>query len=181
MLVAMLEKILRFIGYTAAIAFSGAVVLILSVSLLPENRQPTGISLALMFLSVVMLYGSPIIAGAWLWRKGQLKVKQQVAVAAANASVQSAAAARSEQQEALKLRYFERERLIDSVDKHKVALRRNLERAVRKNDYGVIVDDRRSDAIHEFFASIDLNFQIIDLRESYEVVFEQLEMHDTQV
>lgn len=70
--------------------------------------------------------------------------------------------------------FLERQRLIDAVDRHRSAIVRNLERAVRKNDYGAVVEDKRLDALGEFFASIDLDFEAVNETEAVEVVLEQL-------
>ena len=43
-----------------------------------------------------------------------------------------------------------------AVSKHRAALLRNLERAYRKNDYGMVVSDTRSKQIKEFCKSIGL-------------------------
>ena len=176
----MVKTILSFIGYTAAIALSGVIVLLLTQSFVPKNGQLTGLPAVLTIASVVLIYGSPIISGSLLSRKRRRKIKQQLEFEAAEAAKREVEATLAAQQDALKRRYFERERLIDSVEKHKVALRRNLERAVHKNDYGAVVSDGRSEALHEFFQSIELNFQTIDLGEAYEVVIEQLAMYDNQ-
>ena len=64
---------------------------------------------------------------------------------------------------------------IDSVDRHRAALKRNLDRAITRNDYGVIVADLTIDALLEFFASIDLDKQAVPIAEASELVFEQLD------
>lgn len=165
----MLKKVFQFLGYTAAVALTGVLLLLLSLALLPENRQPAGASLILMVMSVALIYGSPAIVGMWFWqknRKSKLKLDAQTAL--------------ESEKEALRRRFFERERLIDAVDVHRTALTRNLERAIRRNDYGAVVEDRRSEALVEFFASIDLDTDALNITEAVQVVSEQLTLYDEQ-
>jgi restriction system protein len=77
-------------------------------------------------------------------------------------------------------RFFERERLIEAVNDHRAALVRNLERAVKRNDYGAVIEDRRYEALAEFFASIRLDRQAIPTNEAIQVVSEQLASCDEQ-
>lgn len=65
--------------------------------------------------------------------------------------------------------------MLDSVDQHRTALIRNLERAIKRNDYGAITDDRTDEALDEFFASIDLDEGSIPYPEAQSLVLEQLD------
>lgn len=69
-----------------------------------------------------------------------------------------------------------RKRLIDSVDRHRAALSRNLKRAVKKNDYGAVIADNRHETLKEFFASIDLDAEILNFEEAARIVLEQLDL-----
>lgn len=77
-------------------------------------------------------------------------------------------------QELIRKRFFERERLIDAIDRHAPALNRNLYRAIRKNEYGSIIKDNRFDALREFFISINLDHEALPVEEAVAIVFEQL-------
>lgn len=174
----MLRSVLRYLGYTLAVAVTGLTLLIIGLSLVPESRHPAGASLLLLFGGVALLYGSPFVVAAWFWRG---KHKQRKASERLKAEVEAAEAAaqmREERDRAARARYFQRERLIDAVDQHKTALLRNLRMAVRKNDYGAIVEDRRREALFEFLTSIDVDVQAIDPGEAIEVVLEQLDYHE---
>ncbi len=48
----------------------------------------------------------------------------------------------------------QREALIAAIDRHRAALSRNLERAVKTNDYGAVVSDRTEQALDEFLGSV---------------------------
>ncbi len=169
----MFRSLLTFIGYILAISFTGILVLFLSLAFLPDSREPEGISLLLMIVSVILTYGSPVIVGFWFWRERTLS-KARLNQENQNKAVQVA------EQESARRRFFERERLIDAIDHHRTALVRNLDRAFKKNDYGAIVEDRRHEALYEFFASIDLDTDAIDYPEAVELVSEQLASHQTR-
>lgn len=169
----MVSAVLRFIGYTLVVAVTGALLLLVALGLLPESRQPTGISLVLMGVSVILIYGSPVIVGFWFRRQKQnAKAALQANEAALNAHAVG--------QELMRRRFYERERLIDAVDEHRAALARNLMRAVRKNDYGAVIEDNRCVALMEFFASVDLDVEAIGVEEAIDVVSEQLSSYDDQ-
>jgi restriction system protein len=74
----------------------------------------------------------------------------------------------------LRRRFVERERLIDLVDQHRTALTRNLARATKKNDYGVVTEDNSVEAINEFIASVSLDETAIPFSEAVSVIYEQL-------
>ena len=80
----------------------------------------------------------------------------------------------------LRKRFSERLRLIESVDQHRSALTRNIERYLKRNDYGAIVADHRTDALEEFFASIDLDLSVVAFSEAIEVVYEQLDLRTSE-
>lgn len=164
----MIKTILRFAGYTAGVAGIGVLVLLFnSALLLPADRQLAGASIIFMLVGIVLIFGSPAIVGYWFWRKGKAADRVLAAESAA-------LAAQKNQQEILQRRFLERERLIDEVYRHRTAIRRNLNRAIRKNDYGVVTEDRRHEALVEFFASVDLDVSSIGLSEAIEIVSEQL-------
>ena len=69
----------------------------------------------------------------------------------------------------------ERQRLIDEILNHRVALMRNIGRALKTNDYGAIVKDNRHKAVVEFLNSVDLDTDIIDVSSAIEIVVEELQ------
>lgn len=169
----MVRSVIKFIGYMLAVALAGAILLLFSLAFLPENRQPAGISLVLMGLSVILIYGSPVIVGFWFWGQKEKRT-------AAQAKLDAAQNAQVAQHELMRRRFFERERLIDAVDEHRGALSRNLFRAVRRNDYGAVIEDSRRSALLEFLASINLDVDAIGIDEAIDVVSQQLSAHESQ-
>ncbi|MGF1452952.1 MAG: restriction endonuclease [Opitutales bacterium] len=114
---------------------------------------------------IVLFLGSPFIA-IYVMRYFSTKRTKALAAEKENAA--------KLQKDLQRRSFLERQRLIDAVDRHRSAIVRNLERAVRKNDYGAVVEDKRLDALGEFFASIDLDFEAVNETEAVEVVLEQL-------
>lgn len=72
-------------------------------------------------------------------------------------------------------RFLERERILSSVDKHRAAISRNILRATKKNDYGVVVEDTSSDAISEFLYSVSLDQSAFSISEAELLVREHLD------
>lgn len=73
-------------------------------------------------------------------------------------------------------RAVERERLLESVTTHYGALSRNLALAIKRNDYGAVVSDRRNEAISEFTSSIGLNHKLIRHDAAAKIVLEQIDI-----
>ena len=85
--------------------------------------------------------------------------------------------ATSERQKALKEKLLEKKRereewenspykkesklLSDAIKIHRSVLKRNLERAVVKNDYGAVIADNTDEVLQEFFDSIGLDMNLI--------------------
>lgn len=169
----MVSAVFRYIGYSFAVAVTGVLILLVALSLLPESRQLTGVSLVLTGVSVILIYGSPVIVGYWFWRKKQkTKASLQVEEAALNSHCA--------EQDLMRRRFYERERLIDAVDEHRTALKRNLSRALRKNDYDAVIEDNRHSALLEFLASVNLDVNTIGVEEAIDVVSEQLAAYESQ-
>ena len=64
-------------------------------------------------------------------------------------------------------------RLIHEVQRHRSALTRNLEQAVKKNDYGVIMEDNTDEVFRDFFESFKFYNLSSDISLK-EIVLEQL-------
>lgn len=80
----------------------------------------------------------------------------------------------------LRSRFLERQRLIDSVDRHRAALVRNLDRSIKENDYGIVTEDKSDEALDEFFASINLDVDVLRFDDARNVTLEQLEWIKTE-
>ena len=151
-----LKQIIQYVGYTCTLFCAGVIALAISLASVPKNGSASALLLISILVSTIFLLASPVIAGAFLWYKHKrYKIKLGIENAVLSRKATETAAQVAEM-EALKRRFYERERLIDCVDSHRVALSRNLARAIRKNDYGAVIDDRRGQALREFFATIDL-------------------------
>ena len=68
----------------------------------------------------------------------------------------------------------EEQRILEGVEIHRVALKRNLDRALKINDYGAIVKDNRVKVIVEFFNSIGLDTDIINLNPAIDIAIDHL-------
>ncbi|WP_170360275.1 restriction endonuclease [Ruegeria arenilitoris] len=155
---------LRAIG-----VFFGIWFLIISALVATTAFLPTGSVFSGVFALVGSL-ASPIVAFFLTRRRARKKKEQDVAQQAALASESKAKKA-----ETLRRRFLERQRLLDAVDRHSTALRRNIDRAIKTNDYGAVLRDETSEAIEEFCSSIDLDIEVIPLSEAQVLIFEQLD------
>ena len=158
----LLKGVLRFVLLTLAICLLGG--MIGSVGALAG--KPPGLT-AWSILGMVIVFLSPFLSAAWLWRRRR-KAKAQ------EAAMRLMAEGQHYQENLPRRRLIERQRLIDAVDQHRGALERNLARAVRTNDYGMVVQDMRGEALAEFFASIALDGALFSFEDAKALVFEQL-------
>lgn len=157
----MLKVVGKFILLTTLVALAG------SFLAAQGNDQEGGESSVLGVVGVLTFLFSPVIAGGWMYHQRRRRRDASEAVAAGVRSEE-------ERKDELRRRFLERQRLIDSIDRYRTMLSRNLERAVKTNDYGKVTSDTTEDALDEFFASIDMNFSLIERDEAVEVVFDQL-------
>jgi restriction system protein len=158
----LLKGVLRFVLLTLAICLLGG--MIGSVGALAG--KPPGLT-AWSILGMVIVFLSPFLSAAWLWRRRR-KAKAQ------EAAMRLMAEEQHYQENLPRRRLIERQRLIDAVDQHRGALERNLARAVRTNDYGTVVQDMTGKALAEFFASIALDGALFSFEDAKALVFEQL-------
>ena len=123
--------------------------------------------------AIGILFGPLIIAYLFVRRRNRILRENELSASTLGKN------ARFEQQDAeksrLRRRFVERERLIDSIDKHRVALKRNLDRSIVRNDYGVVTGDNSYLALDEFLASIDLDSDAFEHSEAYSLILEQLD------
>jgi restriction system protein len=160
----LLKGVLRFVLLTLAICLLGG--MIGSVGALAG--KPPGLT-ALGILGMVIVVLSPFLSAAWLWRRRRKAKAQEAAM-----RLTALAEEQDYQENLLRRRLIERQRLIDAVDQHRGALERNLARAVRTNDYGTVVQDTRGEALAEFFASIAPDGALFSFEDAKALVFEQL-------
>lgn len=160
----MLKSIFIFLQITSGFAFLGIILSIIGMLVSSSSQLPVT-----AIIGVLIFMFSPGLAGAWLWFKKR------------HSSIQDTKVLDQEQRkDRLRHRFLERKRLIDSVDRHRSTLLRNIDRAVKKNDYGALVSDTRHEALEEFFASINLDMDTIAEEEATELVFEQLDIRETE-
>lgn len=72
------------------------------------------------------------------------------------------------------------EYLIKCTESHRVALMRNLSRAVKLDDYGKVVTDRREDVATEFMTSIEIPSYLISPSEALEIVEQTLRLENAK-
>lgn len=72
-------------------------------------------------------------------------------------------------------KFLERERVFIEVEKHQTALRRNISRSKRTNDYGALMEDCSSAAIKEFLQSISFDTLAFTYTYGEKLVREHLE------
>lgn len=155
----MKEWLQLFIGYTAASAIFGIVLLVVGLTTAEGDGTLTGFPAFAVTVGAFLLFLSPLWSGVLLWiRRGRLRSK-------------------AEKQKRASARFHERHRLVREVERHRAALQRNLNRSQVKNDYGVVTSDTRRDALLEFFASIELDTHKIEIDDAIEVTLGELELH----
>ena len=160
----LLKGIFRFVLLTLAIGFLGSVIGAIGA---PAGTPPELTLWSVVGAIIVLL--SPFLSAVWLWRRRRRAKAQEAAV-----SLAALAEAEEYQQNLLRRRFIERQRLIDAVDQHRSALERNLVRAVRTNDYGAIVQDMTDNAFVEFFSSVALDGALLSFEEAKALAYEQL-------
>lgn len=73
-------------------------------------------------------------------------------------------------------RWNQKQRVLREVDTHHVALTRNLRRAIKKNDYGAVLEDNREAQIVEFLASVGIDTTVLGYEETIQLVYETLDL-----
>ncbi|MEO1536221.1 MAG: restriction endonuclease [Pseudomonadota bacterium] len=160
----MIKSILKFVLLTLGIAVFGLVLGVVdSITHSNSSLGTTGI------FGILVFTFSPVLSGLWMWFQKRR-----------NRADQAKSVAEQDRTNFLRHRFLERQRLIDSVDRHRAILIRNIERSIKRNDYGALVSDNRQEALEEFFASIELDITAIEFREAAELVFEQLEIREIE-
>lgn len=160
----LLKGAVRFVLLTLAIGLFGSLIAAMDV---PAGGTPGLTALGIIGAIIILL--SPFLAATWMWRRRSI-------AKARDASMRMAALAQEQeyQQNLLRRRSIEHQRLIDAVDRHFSALNRNLALAIRTNDYGAVVKDTTDEALVEFFASVALDSALFSFEEAKALVFEQL-------
>ncbi|MBX3569005.1 MAG: restriction endonuclease [Rhizobiaceae bacterium] len=166
----MLGRLAKYIALTGAIAVAGLVIVIAGAAYAQGRSDRIGPAI----VGATMTFTSPLLSGLWFWWKGRHARRRRAAMLADQAASVRAQQDEERQRDFLRRRFLERQRLLDSVDGHRAALRRNVERAKVRNDYGRIVSDSTHDAIVEFTSSIDLDRGLISLDEAKLLIFEQI-------
>ena len=155
----MIAWLRRFLGYTAASAIFGIVLLVIGLTTAEGDGTLTGFPAFAVTVGGFLFFLSPLWSGILLWiRRTRLRSK-------------------AEKERWVGVRFHERQRLVGEVQRHRAALQRNLNRAQVKNDYGVVTSDTRREALLEFFASIELDAHKIKIDDAIDVTLGELELH----
>ncbi|MCK4861486.1 MAG: restriction endonuclease [Rhodobacteraceae bacterium] len=152
-----IKKAILFIFYWLLFVILGLVV---AVSLSPENTGAFGA------LAIFIIAGAPLVA--FFIVKSSTKRK-------ADAAIELELRKEQESGEVERRRFIERERLLSEVEQHRAAITRNIVRAVKKNDYKRVTEDRSSEAITEFLYSISLDQTAFTLTEAEELVRDHID------
>lgn len=161
----LLKGIFRFVLVTLAVGLFGAMIGAVGMPAGQGPPKPT----AWNIVGAIIVFLSPFLSAAWLWRRRRKAKAQEAAMRLAVLAEEQ-----EYQQNLLQRRVVERQRLIEAVNQHRGALDRNLARAIRKNDYGAVVQDLTGDALAEFFASIALDGALLSFGDAKALVLEQL-------
>lgn len=172
----MLKFAVTYLVTTFAIAVIAVLLIVVGAIIADGDSSQAGVA----FLGGLILIFSPIISGGWFWFKRRRARARALSLLAGQNAILLNLVKEESDRDFLRRRFLERQRLIDAVDRHRVALTRNLQRAVTKNDYGSIVSDFTHEALREFFASIALDEAAIGRTEASELVFEQLDFRRAQ-
>lgn len=152
-----IKKVVLFIFYWLLFVILGLV----SVAFIPsENSGAFGA------LAIFTLFGAPVIAFFIVKRSTKRK---------ANAAVELERRREQESGDMERRRFIERERLLSEVEQHRAAITRNIIRAIKKNDYKRVTEDRSSEAITEFLYSISLDQTAFTLAEAEELVRDHID------
>lgn len=171
----MIKSISKFVLKTVALAIVGLLFVIVG-TINFSSVSLTGVSV----IGALLFFFSPALAAFWTWIV--LKKDRNLKDESMQRLIEEERQAIEEQdkKEFMRRRFLERQRLIDSVDRHRSALIRNVERAKKRNDYGVLVENKSNEALDEFFASIDLDMNLIASDDAIELVFEHLNMRNNE-
>ncbi|WJY19707.1 restriction endonuclease [Alteriqipengyuania flavescens] len=161
-----IKAALNFVLYAIALAAGGMALVIIVAQ--TNAGQLSGWSAAAVVIGAFAFFFSPIISAFIVYKQFD-RVREKEANAVRLADEQNAIRLSSQ------LRFFEREKLIAAIEMHHPALERNLHRAVRQNDYGMITEDNRNAALREFFDSIDLQTDRLEFEEAANITYEHLE------
>ena len=141
---------------------------------LEKGRQHTAVAVGLnivVFLlaygSCALLFGVPTELNGWL-------VYGLAAVMAVAIRVFVARKSRRKS----RLRSQQEATLLAKVGAHHAPLRRNLTQAVRKNDYGAVVQDNRAAVVQEFLRSVAIDIDLISHDDRLQVVLREVEALD---
>ena len=172
----MLKFAVRYLVLTIAIALVGVALVI--VGALVANGDPSKAAIA--FIGVSILFLSPAISAGWYWFRRRRSQAHALFLQAEQNSILAKLADEERTKDFLRKRFLERERLIDAIDRHRLAISRNLHRAIKRNDYGAIVADNTGEVLYEFLSSINHDQSIIELSEAVELVLEQVEFRKVE-
>ncbi len=179
--------ILRYIFITLALAIVGIQLTDFKTLASSDGQQISTFSI----IGMILFFFSPLLSAMWLWLPHRKAKTAKDKIENYNIAEQTRRhlflenqrlnkLAEQNRKDFLRRRFLERQRLIDSVDRHNAALKRNLDRAIKKNDYDALVADTRNEALEEFFASIDLDMDILNFNDAAEIVFEQLDIRENK-
>ena len=168
----MIKSISKFVLITLGLASVGLV--------LPIAGLGTSSEVTLTTIGILLFIFSPLLAGLWLWLESKKRRRLSEDKKQRRLSEDKLATFEQDRKDISRRRFLERQRLIDCIDRHRGTLTRNIERAIKKNDYGALVEDKSAASLIEFFDSIDLDRNLVDIPEATDLVSEQLDIRDEE-
>ncbi len=105
-------------------------------------------------------------------RRDLLKRRKLAKEQAEQAKEQERRNTEQRRQDLLRRQDLAKKQLIVEIERHRAALTRNLERAIKKNDYGKVIEDNTSQACYDFYRSFNLDVKI----DEEKIIFEHLKI-----
>jgi len=170
----MLRQIARFVSLTVLVFVAGFMFVVAGVIMAGIGDDPSTESPP-MIIGAILMFFSPVIAGIVVSRSNR-----QTSISRSPGSRRGPSGIWSWLPHPRRRSRAERERLTEAVDRHRTALARNLHRAVKTNDYGVIFSDVTNSVFIEFFTSIRLNMKLVRFQQAAILVSEQLALRQAQ-
>ncbi len=144
-----------------------------SLLLVPENGEPAGASPILSLAMLLFLLVAPFIVWRMTRTSRRARAEREAWIRKRNELDARVAEEEAAESAALK-REGEHARLAGLVQQYADALSRNLDKALKHNDYGALVRDGTDEALEEFFWSVDFRPEALSSGEARACVFQAL-------
>ncbi|MDE0694323.1 MAG: 3'-5' exonuclease [Boseongicola sp.] len=144
-----------------------------SLLLAPRNGEHVAASPILSLALLLFLLVAPFIVWRMTRTSRRARAERDAWIRKRNELDARVAEEEAAEKAALK-REDEHARLVGLVQRHANALSRNLDKALKHNDYGALVRDGTDEALNEFFWSVDFRPEALSAGEARACVFQAL-------